>query len=146
MELEGHETTHILVFSGRGRVQSVQRPETWSQSQWTPSHNCHTRPTWGQYYNVCCHFREWCEHTYSHIGPYNIQLILAFLNTFYRNLMQEKERGLFRPHLPNYVVVWNNVNFHRTNIVRDWFAAPYSPFLNPIEEVFFSIEVERIWS
>jgi hypothetical protein len=38
--------------------------------------------------------------------------------------------------------VWNNVSFHRTNIVRERFAAqncngvvpPSSPFLNPIEE------------
>ncbi len=79
-----------------------------------------------------------------HIGPYNTQLLLAFLNTLHRDLTPEQERGLVRPYLPNYV--WDNVSFHRTNIVRDWFAAheritvellsPYSPFLNPIEEYF----------
>ncbi len=83
-----------------------------------------------------------------HIGPYNTQLLLAFLNTLYRDLILEQERGLVRPHLSNYVVVWDNVSFHRTNIVRDWLAAheritveflpPYSPFINPIEE-FFSV-------
>ncbi len=83
-----------------------------------------------------------------YIGPYNTQLLLAFLNTLYRDLILEQERGLVRPHLSNYVVVWDNVSFHRTNIVRDWFAAheritveflpPYSPFINPIEE-FFSV-------
>ncbi|KAL0153040.1 hypothetical protein M9458_051639 [Cirrhinus mrigala] len=88
-----------------------------------------------------------------HIGPYNTQLLLAFLNALYRDLIPEQERGLVRPHLPNYVVVWDNVSFHRTNSVRDWFAAheritveflpPYSPFLNPIE-VFFSMEVESV--
>ncbi len=81
-----------------------------------------------------------------HIGSYNTQLLLAFLNTLYRDLNPEQETGLVRPHLPNYVVVWDNVSFHRTYIVRDWFAAhkritveflpPYSPFLNTIEEFF----------
>ncbi len=81
-----------------------------------------------------------------HIGPYNTQLLLAFLNTLYRNLIPEQERALVTPHLPNYVVFWDNVSFHWTNIVRDWFAAheritveflpPYSPYLNPIEEFF----------
>ncbi len=78
-----------------------------------------------------------------HIGPYNT---LAFLNTLYRDLIPKQERGLVRTHLPNYVVVWDNASFHRTNIVKDWFAAlermtveflpSYSPFLNPIEEFF----------
>lgn len=45
-----------------------------------------------------------------------------------------------------HVVVWDNVSFHYSHLVRQWFAAhdrmlvqylpPYSPFLNPIEEFF----------
>ncbi len=58
-----------------------------------------------------------------HIVPYNTQLLLVFLNTLYRDLIPEQERRLVRPHLLNYVVVWDNVSFHRINIVRDWFAA-----------------------
>ncbi len=91
-------------------------------------------------------FQRMCECTYSTHWPYNTQLLLVFLNTHYRDLIPEQERGLVRPHLPNYVIVWDNVSFHRTNIVRDWFAAheritvvflpPYSPFLNPVEEFF----------
>jgi hypothetical protein len=79
-----------------------------------------------------------------HIGPYNTQLLLVFLNTLYRDLITEHERGLVRPDLTNYVIVWGNVSFHQTNIVREWFAAYeritaeflplYSPFLNPIKE------------
>lgn len=67
-----------------------------------------------------------------HIGPYNTQPLLAFLN--------QNKKGLVRPDLPIYVVVWDNVSFHQTNIVREWSAAheritmeflpPYSPFLN----------------
>uniref|UniRef100_A0A1A8BRY8 DDE superfamily endonuclease n=1 Tax=Nothobranchius kadleci TaxID=1051664 RepID=A0A1A8BRY8_NOTKA len=47
-----------------------------------------------------------------------------------------------------YVVVWDNVSFHHSAVVRQWFAAhdrmlmeflpPYTPFLNPIEEFFSS--------
>lgn len=104
-------------FCRRGRVQSVQRPETWSQSHWTPSNNWHSRPT------LQC-VPPFQRILWAHIfHTYNTQLLLAFLNTLYRDLIPEQERGLVRPYLPNYVVIWDNVSFHRTNIVRDWFAA-----------------------
>ena len=32
-----------------------------------------------------------------HIGPYNTQRLLAFLNTLYRDLIPEHQRGLVRP-------------------------------------------------
>ncbi|KAL4008732.1 hypothetical protein ACER0C_002584 [Sarotherodon galilaeus] len=49
-----------------------------------------------------------------------------------------------------YVIIWDNVRFHRTNQIREWFTTnsdhflnvclpPYSPFLNPIEEFFSSL-------
>ncbi|XP_038568547.1 uncharacterized protein LOC119898449 isoform X1 [Micropterus salmoides] len=49
----------------------------------------------------------------------------------------------------HYVIIWDNVRFHRTNQIREWFTTnsnhflnvclpPYSPFLNPIEEFFSS--------
>ncbi len=84
-----------------------------------------------------------------HIGLYNTQLILAFLNTLYCDLTPEQERGLVRPDRPVYVIVWDNVSFHQTNIFREWFTShemiilefppPYSPFLNPIEEYFSAL-------
>ncbi len=50
------------------------------------------------------------------------------------------------PEQLRYVVIWDNVSFHRAALVRNWFTAhpcflvvylpPYSPFLNPIEEFF----------
>ncbi|XDV25490.1 hypothetical protein PO909_029406 [Leuciscus waleckii] len=56
------------------------------------------------------------------------------------------ERGEEGPQLPHYVIVWDNVNFHRGPRIRTWFTThprmlmeflpPYSPFLNPIEEFF----------
>ncbi|KAI7813016.1 hypothetical protein IRJ41_013688 [Triplophysa rosa] len=61
-------------------------------------------------------------------------------------LIPDDERGQLHDHLPKYVVIWDNVRFHRSNTIRQWFAAhdrmqmeflpPYSPFLNPIEEFF----------
>ena len=46
-----------------------------------------------------------------------------------------------------YVIVWDNVSFHRAATVQNWIVdhpqflllylpPPYSPFLNPIEELF----------
>ncbi len=74
------------------------------------------------------------------IGPYNTERLVTFLDTLYRDLSQIGD------DLPKYVIVWDNVSFHRSNIIRQWFAAhnrmlmeflsPYSPFLNPIEEFF----------
>ena len=57
----------------------------------------------------------------------------------YRTIVPENERGLTGDHLSKYVVVWDNVSFHHSHLVREWFAylPPYSPLLNPIE-VFFS--------
>ncbi|KAK0151031.1 hypothetical protein N1851_007823 [Merluccius polli] len=56
-----------------------------------------------------------------------------------RNIIGHRARN-------RYVVVWDNVSFHRAAPVQNWFAdhppflvqylPPYSPFLNPIEEFF----------
>ncbi len=71
-----------------------------------------------------------------------------FLNTLYRDIIPENERGLTGDHLNKHVVVCNNERFHYSDVVRQGFAAhdrmlveylpPYSPFLNPIEEFFSS--------
>lgn len=80
------------------------------------------------------------------IGPYNTQHLLTFLETLYRTLIPDDERGPFRDDLPKYVVIWDNVRFHHSHAIRQWFAThyrmlmeflpPYSPFLNPIEEFY----------
>ncbi|KAI7790162.1 hypothetical protein IRJ41_011132 [Triplophysa rosa] len=80
------------------------------------------------------------------IGPYNTERLVTFLDTLYRDLIPEQERSQIGDDLPKYVIVWDNVSFHSSNIIRQWFAAhnrmlmeflsPYSPFLNPIEEFF----------
>ena len=77
------------------------------------------------------------------LGPYNTQKLLIFLDRLPSDLIPENESGLIGPHLPKYVIVWDNVNFHHGPLIRAWFTTHprmamvflplYSPFLNPIE-------------
>lgn len=79
-------------------------------------------------------------HHHAKLGPYNTQEILIFLDALHDIVIQN------RPEQPRFVVIWDNVSFHRAALVREWFAnheqfivlylPPYSPFLNPIEEFF----------
>ena len=55
------------------------------------------------------------------LGPYNTQHLLTFLDTPYRDIVPENERG--GGQLNKYVVVWDNVRFHHSHLVRQWFAA-----------------------
>ncbi len=76
-------------------------------------------------------------HHHAKLGPYNTQHILTFLDALHDAVVQD------RSEQPRFVVVWDNVSFHRAALVRDWFTnhdqfevvylPPYSPFLNPIE-------------
>ena len=62
--------------------------------------------------------------------------------------MEGEERVAVRRNRPTFVIVWDNVAFHHSHAVTEWFAAhprmvslflpPYPPFLNPIEELFSS--------
>ncbi len=81
-------------------------------------------------------------HHHANLGPYNTHQLLNFLNHMRHALLgQQDEHSI-------YVVVWDNVSFHRALQVREWFnmnqgfinlcLPPYSPFLNPIEEFFSS--------
>ncbi len=80
-------------------------------------------------------------HHHANLGPYNTHQLLNFLNHMRDALLGQQDEH------PIYVVVWDNVSFHRALQVREWFnmnqgfinlCLPlYSPFLNPIE-VFFS--------
>ncbi|KAJ8332376.1 hypothetical protein SKAU_G00425490 [Synaphobranchus kaupii] len=82
-------------------------------------------------------------HHHAHLGPYNAALLIAFFDSLHNILITPQEEG---PEQPNYVIIWDNVSFHRAALVQDWFIAhprfsglflpPYSPFLNPIEELF----------
>ncbi len=79
------------------------------------------------------------------IGPYNTDCLLLFLEDLHERLVPEVERGQVGD-LSIYVITWDNVAFHHSRAVTAWFdahprmmsllVAPYSPFLNPIEEFF----------
>ncbi len=79
-------------------------------------------------------------HHHAKLGPYNTRHILTFLDALHDAVVQD------RSEQPRFVVVWDNVSFHRAALVRDWFTnpdqfavvylPPYSPFLNPIEYFF----------
>lgn len=75
------------------------------------------------------------------LGPYNTGHMLTFLDAIYTMLVPDPDQEPAR-----FVVLWDNVSFHRAVLVQNWFAThpqfvvlylpPYSPFLNPIEEFF----------
>lgn len=82
------------------------------------------------------------------LGPYNTARLISFLDSLNDTLIPQEERDLEGPELMKFVVVWDNVRFHHSQLVREWFAThprfvmvflpAYSPFLNPIEELFSS--------
>jgi hypothetical protein len=91
-------------------------------------------------------------HRHVTLGPYNTAHLITFLYALQEALLRREERGDEQAEHPMYVVIWDNVNFHRGPRIREWFEnnprfinvclPPYSPFLNPIEEFFFCMEVE----
>ncbi|XP_056588305.1 uncharacterized protein LOC130438311 [Triplophysa dalaica] len=83
-------------------------------------------------------------HHHATLGPYNTAHLITFLDTLHNTLIPPDQ--VDGPEQLRYVVIWDNVSFHRAALVRNWFTAhprflvaylpPYSPFLNPIEEFF----------
>ncbi|TWW80190.1 hypothetical protein D4764_01G0000050 [Takifugu flavidus] len=78
------------------------------------------------------------------MGPYNSERLIAFLDTLFRDhILGGPAENMAQP---KYAIIWDNVSFHKSNLVRQWYAnhnrmvmeflPPYSPFLNPIEEFF----------
>lgn len=82
-------------------------------------------------------------HHHATLGPYNTAHMLTFLEAIHNMLVPDQNPD---PEQPRFVVIWDNVSFHRAVLVQNWFAThprftvvylpPYSPFLNPIEEFF----------
>ncbi|XP_039608401.1 E3 ubiquitin/ISG15 ligase TRIM25-like isoform X2 [Polypterus senegalus] len=146
MALEGNETPHILVFvdeagfnlaKGRRRGRNIIGHRATVD---VPGQR-------GANITMCAAISERGVATHiPSLGPYNTQKLLNFLDHLYTDLIPENERGVEGPQLPHYVIVWDNVNFHRGPRIRTWFTThpwmlmeflpPYSPFLNPIEEFF----------
>lgn len=87
-------------------------------------------------------------HHHATLGPYNTQRLLTFLSDLRDVVLGREQQDHEQAGHPVYVIVWDNVSFHRAVQVREWFninqefinvcLPPYSPFLNPIEEFFSS--------
>ena len=79
-------------------------------------------------------------HHHATLGLYNTAHIIIFLDALHNAVVQSG------PEQHRFVVIWDNVSFHRAALVRDWitnhnnfsvvYLPPYSRFLNPIEELF----------
>ncbi|RXN30625.1 receptor-type tyrosine- phosphatase U-like protein [Labeo rohita] len=91
---------------------------------------------------------EGLVHRHAVLGSYNTQRLLTFLEEP-RDILLDRQQHHPGPAHHIYVIIWDNVHFHRTNQIREWFTTnsnqflnvclpPYSPFLNPIEEFFSS--------
>ncbi|XP_025758108.1 uncharacterized protein LOC112843511 isoform X2 [Oreochromis niloticus] len=87
-------------------------------------------------------------HRHAVLGSYNTQRLLTFLEEL-KDILLDCQQHHPGPAHHIYVIIWDNVRFHRTNQIREWFTTnsdhflnvclpPYSPFLNPIEEFFSS--------
>lgn len=82
-------------------------------------------------------------HRHANLGPYNTAHILTFLDRLHNIVTAEDQMDAEQMR---YIVIWDNVSFHRSALVQNWFhqhpqfslqyLPPYSPFLNPIEEFF----------
>jgi len=78
------------------------------------------------------------------VGPYNTERLLAFLDDLHQRLVPEQDQE--GENRRTFVITWDNVAFHHSQAVTAWFEVhprliclflpPYSPFLNPIEELF----------
>ncbi len=56
------------------------------------------------------------------IGPRNTMLLLGFLDGLRERVFQLDQSEPVQPVQPCNVVVWDNVSFHRTALVCDWFT------------------------
>uniref|UniRef100_A0A1A8NVX0 DDE superfamily endonuclease n=1 Tax=Nothobranchius rachovii TaxID=451742 RepID=A0A1A8NVX0_9TELE len=73
------------------------------------------------------------------IGPYNTGRLVALLHDLYGRVVLGEERDVDRRNQPTYIIVWDNVAFHHSHAVTEWFVAhPRMESLNPIEEFFAS--------
>lgn len=92
--------------------------------------------------------REGLVHRHAVLGSYNTQRLLTFLEEL-KDILLDRQQHHSGPAHPISVIIWDNVRFHKTNEIREWFTTnsneflnvclpPYSPFLNPIEEFFSS--------
>ncbi|KAF0039328.1 hypothetical protein F2P81_007563 [Scophthalmus maximus] len=83
-------------------------------------------------------------HHHATLGPYNTAHLITFLDTRHNTLIPPDQ--IDGPEQLRYVVIWDNVSFHRAALVETAhpcflvvYLPPNSPFLNPIEEFFSAL-------
>lgn len=91
MELEGHETLHILVFVDEAGY-NLSKGRRRGRNLFGHRATTDTPGQRGANITMCAAISENGVRTHiPHIGPYNTQLLLAFLDTLYRDLIPEQE-------------------------------------------------------
>ncbi len=89
------------------------------------------------------------------IGLYNTERLITFLDALKEILIPPEERGLLRPGMSLYVIIWDNVAFHHSRL--EWMvcstASYYDAippcilaFSKPNRGVLLCLEVEGVWS
>lgn len=123
MALEGNETPHILVFvdeagfnldGGRRGRNIILQPATVN----VPGQRGGNKTTCAAIFENGV--ATYCT-VYPQFRPYNTQKLLIFLDRLHTAWVPENKRGLERPHLPHYVIMWDNVNFHLGPLMT-WFT------------------------
>ncbi|KAI2662267.1 Serine hydroxymethyltransferase [Labeo rohita] len=76
-------------------------------------------------------------HHHAKLGPYNSQHILTFLDALHNIVVQN------RPDQPRFVVIWDNVSFHRAALVQAWFTN-HNQFEVAMEQACGDIQVTAI--
>lgn len=52
------------------------------------------------------------------IGTYNSERLITLLDTLNERLFPPKERGLLRPDMTLFIIIWDNVAFHCSELVN----------------------------
>ena len=73
-------------------------------------------------------------HRHAHLGAYNTARLLVILDGLHDLLVPPGQ--IDDPQRIDHVVIWDNMSFHRAAHFSVLYLPPYSPFLNPIEELF----------
>ena len=61
------------------------------------------------------------QHRHAQVGAYNTGRLITFLDGLHAQMVPPGQIG--GEQQVNYVVIWDNVSFHRAALVRDWFQA-----------------------
>ncbi len=70
---------------------------------------------------------EGLVHRHAVLGSYNTQRLLTFLEEL-KDILLDRQQHHPGPAHHIYVIIWDNVRFHRTNQIREWFTTNSNHF------------------